>query len=103
MHKKPMDLQRIPKDTKKVHRQDVSRQPMEEQEIPNQQEHQDTGKVDRLNKGQLERKCCAGTLVLSAGESAYSLFECGVCKNRLTLDRLYLPPGTGGVSGEYLQ
>ena len=56
VHKKPMDLQRIPKDTKEVHRLDVSRQPMEEQEIPNQQEHQDTGKVDRLNKGQLEQR-----------------------------------------------
>ena len=31
-----MDLQRIPKDTKEVPRQDVSRQPMEEHEIPNQ-------------------------------------------------------------------
>ena len=62
------------------------------------QEHQDTGKVDRLNKG----GGCAGTLDLSAGESAYSLFECGVCKNRLTKDRLYLPPGSGGVSVECL-
>ena len=48
------------------------------------QEHQDTGKVDKLNKG----GGCAGTLALSAGESAYSLFECGVSKNRL-----YLPQG----------
>ena len=48
--------QRIPKDTKEVHRLDVSRQPIEEQEIPNQQEHQDTGKVDRLNKRQLEQR-----------------------------------------------
>ena len=31
-----LDLQRIPKDTKEVPRQDSSRQPMEEQEIPNQ-------------------------------------------------------------------
>ena len=43
---------------KEVHRQDVSMQPMEEQDIPNQQEHQDTGKVDRLNKGQPERRLC---------------------------------------------
>ena len=57
------------------------------------QEHQDTGKVDRLNKG----GGCAGTLALSAGESAYLLFECGVSKNRL-----YLPPGPGGVSVECL-
>ena len=34
---------------------------------------------------------CAGTLSLSVGESAYTLFECVACKNRLSLDRLYLP------------
>ena len=50
-------------------------------------EHQDTGKVDRLNKG------C---------RNISSLFECGVRKNRLTIDRLYLPPGSGGVSVEGL-
>ena len=36
VHKKPRDLQRIPKDTKEVPRQDVVRQSIEEQEIPNQ-------------------------------------------------------------------
>ena len=35
VHKKPMDMQGIPKDTNEVPRQDVSRQPMEEQVIPN--------------------------------------------------------------------
>ena len=50
------------------------------------QEHQDTGKVDRLNKG----GGCAGTLALSAGESAYLLFECGVSKNRLYLPQAHI-------------
>ena len=30
-------------------------------------------------------------MALSVGESAYTLFECVACKNRLSLDRLYLP------------
>ena len=33
VHKKPMELQRIPKDTQEVPEQEVSRQPMEEQPV----------------------------------------------------------------------
>ena len=36
VHEKPMDLQRIPKDTQEVPKKEVSRQPIKEQEIPNQ-------------------------------------------------------------------